>query len=255
MKAKTAVITLILTLAALMIAGASDITPVDNFNLRGKYNITNARFVNGTEANFTNFAGDGSLLRNVNVTNMEKDPLWTENFSGYNKTAWDIAHAYVTNHTYVYVSGDTMTGTLVVPNINVSTRAYFGASALTLGTSEANSYLWFYDGGSPTGQGLEWADGANEFELSTKLVVVGDIAALGDFYTSTTGRDLWLGALAQASAPFRAYANGTLNFVGGGCSGNFSTPAINLNGFTNKSISYNDNCTVIRGPTSTLKVC
>lgn len=44
---------------------------------------------------------------------------------------------------------------------------------------DADSWLYFYDGGSPIGQWIKWDEGSSRFELSTDLYVHGNVDASG----------------------------------------------------------------------------
>ena len=114
---------------------------------------------------------------------------------------------------YVDVAGDTMTGVLNLTN-----------TGLRIGNSEANSYVYFYEGGSTTGESIYWDDSGDQFAFTDNLNIGGNtitnfvvaansISSTGDIHTTGSGDDLWLGNSTQASASFRAYANGSVNSV------------------------------------------
>ena len=87
-----------------------------------------------------------------------------------------------------------------------------------IGREEGDHYIYFYDGGSPTGENIHWNEQLGAFEFSENIVTQG-LSATGvintnsNIYTSGAGDDLWLGTPTQANAKFRAYANGDLYFV------------------------------------------
>jgi len=91
---------------------------------------------------------------------------------------------------------------------------------LYLGTDGTDTFIYFAEDGSPTGESLSWNNAGDKFLFSDTLEVGGSITTSGtiyagtsiysdgDIYTTGAGDDLWLGNSTQANAPFQAYAAG-----------------------------------------------
>ena len=255
MRKEIALISLVIAFSALSLIARGYITPPDSWDFRGYYNVTNVNFMNVSDLNVSGtLIGNGSRLYDVNSTVTERDPLWTANMSSYyNKS-------YVYNKTeadskFVDVSGDTMTG------------------ALHMGNSEVDQYIYFYEDGSTTGEYLKWETGGSDrFELSDSLDVAGllscdslyssgyvqaleSLFSDSDIYTTGSGDDFWLGTSIQANANFRAYANGTLNFVDGQATGNLTVEGVKFEADTSHRIYDNATCVIIEGDTARIEVC
>ena len=86
-----------------------------------------------------------------------------------------------------------------------------------IGDSEGDSYIYFYEDGSPTGESFYWANGEDRFKLSNYLsaqqILTTQLISTGDIYTTGVNDDLFLGDSIQADAKFRAYADGSLEIA------------------------------------------
>ena len=144
------------------------------------------------------FVGDGRFLTNV-APGAESDPKWTANWT--NVAFTNIAELF---------------GSLVT-----------FANNITLGNSEGDNGIYFYEAGSATGEQFYWDDSADQFYITDDVEVEGNfdantinadgsviaaltITASSDIKTTGVGDDLWLGTTTQGNALFRAFANGTL---------------------------------------------
>jgi hypothetical protein len=61
----------------------------------------------------------------------------------------------------------------------------FNNVSLNAAGPEADSAVFFYDGGQQTGQFVRWSDARNEFQTSSGLQALGEIAAIGGVGTVT----------------------------------------------------------------------
>ena len=101
-----------------------------------------------------------------------------------------------------------------------ASMAHFDKSGnLYLGSLNADHTIFFYSAGSPTSKQFFWDESANRFQMNDLLQCVGlfsngVISANADIRTNNAGADLYLGNATQASALFRAYANGNLEAEG-----------------------------------------
>ncbi len=94
--------------------------------------------------------------------------------------------------------------------------------AITIGNSDVDQFIHFFDSGVTAD--FYWDTSHDRFILTKLLWVQGSFIATGATFTSVTcsgdifttgaGDDFWLGNATQASASFRAYANGNLNAEG-----------------------------------------
>ncbi len=158
------------------------------------------------------------IIRNP-VTQSPTKFYWQQ-FNGTNSVSetptdqdWRFASLNVTNDVII-------DGNLYMQNNNIT-----NISTLQLGTSEADHYIYFYEDGSPTGEFIKWYNDGDRFDISDTVDIDGSlevdtltsldyILALGDISTFGAGDDLWLGHEEQASALFRAYADGSLYALG-----------------------------------------
>jgi len=142
------------------------------------------------------FVGDGQYLTGITVD--ETDPHWTGNQS-------DVAF---TNVDEVFDED-----LLVAKNFTVQ------GNNISIGSSETDQSIWFYEDGSLS-ERIYWVtDGGDTFYITDSLQINGEfissgsIESGGDIRTTGSSDDLWLGDSAQGSALFRAYANGSLGVV------------------------------------------
>ncbi len=87
---------------------------------------------------------------------------------------------------------------------------------LFMGSSEGDSYIYFYEDGSATGEYLKWSNTFDEFQffddvyVGGSLEIMNSIKAYEDIYTIDPESDLWLGSSTQAAANWQAYADGSM---------------------------------------------
>lgn len=91
---------------------------------------------------------------------------------------------------------DVFTGTLATPlqvsgSLAVSGNIRQNGKNLYLNYAgtDANQFLYFYDGSSPTGQYLEWDNTNTQFVLSGKTVVAGDLQSTARLFIGVNGPD------------------------------------------------------------------
>lgn len=95
---------------------------------------------------------------------------------------------------------------------------------ITLGTSEGDHVIYFYEDGSSTGESFYWDDSLDRFRVTDEFMAGGPISAAGSvtaspgslistqsIYTTGSGDNLWLGNLTESDALFIARADGTVN--------------------------------------------
>ncbi len=109
------------------------------------------------------------------------------------------------------------------PHLNVSGNLSTGG--ILIGADNVDSYIYFEEDGSITGEYLKWSNAADRFDFSDSLSVnggligtsissTGTIQAQSDIKTTGAGQDLWLGAISQNAAQLVLYANGNINITG-----------------------------------------
>jgi len=124
------------------------------------------------------------------------------------------------------------------------------AGNITVGISEGDSYISFFEDGGYN-EHFYWLDSTDAFYITDKLNVLGiiqsagitstgTVISYGDFYTTGEGDDLWLGNSNRLLSSFSAYADGSINASSGDFYldeyGNLNLTSINISGCADNEI-------------------
>jgi len=218
---------------------ASDILPkVSWTDLWGQvYNETEVNAINTSMKNYVDSNPAGYITSGVQWTDLwnqvynetEIDNLLTP------KVDWTTLWTQVYNETEIvaintsmknYVDSKPSGGATFDQDLNTTddvsfNNLYVQGNNISLGSSEGDNSIWFYENGG-LNERIYWYNVGDNFRATEDFYVDGYFAtsshiysggalyAESDIYTTGSGDDLWLGTVTQANSLFRAYANGSL---------------------------------------------
>lgn len=183
---------------------------------------------NGTSWTSGVVSGTGAALNLDDLVDVEAPSPTSQQVLAYNGTNsdWRPSSAFalaadLSAHTATSVTHGTssaivgVSDTQTLSNKQTSDAFTVGSTLTVSGEMRANSdvyvnyngadgdsYLYFYDGSSPTGEYLKWEDATDQFVLSTDLDVLASVSATGTISANTT----YSGGSPTLNAARRGYA-------------------------------------------------
>ncbi|MBT7930751.1 hypothetical protein HN698_02450, partial [Candidatus Woesearchaeota archaeon] len=171
-------------------------------------------------SDFSDDLGDRGYIDLLNFTNSPGFYNATDFSIGDYLTTATASTTYATIDEPLWTNNST---DVAFTNINETfeNNLYIQGNNLSLGSSEGDSSIWFYDN-SGLNERLWWDESDGRFELTHDFSIgsaqfnagggyfTSSVISQSDFHTTGEGDDLWLGDNTQADALFQAYANGSL---------------------------------------------
>lgn len=232
--------------------GLADLTAnlIDNSILLNFLNITgtfnNAQVgiasINNQSLNTTNSGTNGQVLTKNGEQFTWADDQTGAGGAGDGTGGWSNTSTYTSTNYQVNITGN-----------------------ITLGDSEKDKAIFFYEDGSPTGESITWNDTTDEFQVSDFLRIIGGFYSTSlsttegglrsdsDIQTSGTGDNLWLGTNTEANAQTWLGTSGNANFSGQVYAnhGNFSSLTIRTATAASCDLKADTNGTVYCGTDAT----